>query len=270
MSISVFRYYALPTDDLISYTSPVMAGSDEDEDYPSSNWLHVRPSRPAKLTTTTGSWLFDFLAPQSLAAIAILAHNFTVGTVLVEWWTSLFGSPADGSTSISIPAATDDGFTTNAFLKLPVPVTARYVRIAIDETNTDPLSLGRPVFLSALRDLENDVRWSVAVEGDHRIIENVTDGDDEEIADIFAPRRSFNGEFALKDDKASELLTLHRSARNRARPFFLAPNPDSTDPEFAAGLFRFTDTKWSRTLEGPDHNIFPFRVQELARGLDWP
>lgn len=270
MSISVFRYYGLPTDDLIAYTSPVMTASDEDPDYPASNWLHVRPSRPGKLTTTDGWWLFDFLAPQTLAAIALIFHNFTVGEVLVEWWTSAVGSPADGSTTIDIPAATEDGFTTNAFLVLPAPVTARYVRISIDETNAYPLELGRPVFLSTLRDLENDVRWGVVPEGDHRIIENVTDGDDEEIADIFAPRRSWNGEFALTDVKTGELLTLHRSARNRVRPWLLVPDPDSSAPEFSAALVRFIKTTWTRTLEGPDQNILPFGVQELARGLDWP
>src|ERR1043166_8199352 len=78
--------YALPSDDLAgSATVTVLGGSpsDEDPEYPASNLVgptnsgHLNlPSRPAKLTTTSGTWELTFGSPITFSAAALIYHNF--------------------------------------------------------------------------------------------------------------------------------------------------------------------------------------------------
>jgi hypothetical protein len=52
----------------------------------------------------------------------------------------------------------------------------------------------------------------------------------------------------------------------RVRPWVLIPDVDVNE----AWIVRFEDNRWSRTRETLNHNIFPFRVKELSRGIPWP
>lgn len=275
----MFGRYCLPSDDLIDSVRPtitVEGGSPslEDPAYPVTNWNEVRPSKPSKLLVTTGSWVFDFGTAVNVAVFALIYHNFEQGLLVRLQWNSSnsWGSPA-GSQTIDVPAATEDGWTLSPWIEVTGSPTYRYWRLIVSGSpdNSTPLSLGRPYFGGALRDLTNDVRWGVEEDEDFINIEHQTDLGVETIYNIGGKRRRFSGEFALRNEApyphAQELISLHRSAQGRYKPWLLIP--DATDPT-DAWLVRFEENRWSRTRELPNQNIFPYRVQELSRGLPWP
>jgi hypothetical protein len=275
--------YALPTDDLVWMEEPTITASAEDSDYPLTNWAGVpRPSKPSKLTTTTGWWEFDFGSAVSVAWFAALLHNFDEGVSVVLAWnsSSSWGSPA-GSHSFTVPewredgAPGDFGVSVSPWDEIPGAPSYRYWRLEVGLTgpaNSEALSLGRPAFLGALRDLgdpldiEQDVRWGVVEEETQIIIDDQTEGGTDCIAEVFPPRRSFNGELALQDETAAALLALYRSAHRRVYPWYLIPDANVNE----ALPVRFIESRWGRTRETINHNIFAFRVQELARGIPWP
>ncbi len=272
-----FARYGLPTDDLLARLSPtitVTAGSPaaEDPGYPITNWLARRPSKPSRLTTTDGGWIFDFLGAANVAAFALINHNFDAGqNVLLEWSTDNF-STVTGSQSITIPTWTEDGWSVNAWIEVTGSPTFRYWRLTITGSpgNTQPLSLGRPVFLGALRDVGNDVRFGVVQSEDHKIVEMDTELEVETIYALGGKRRSLDGELALRNlspnEDAQNFISLVRAASGRTLPWILIPDIDVND----AWMVRFVESGWAETQEMINHNIFPFRVRELSRGYPYP
>lgn len=259
-------YYALPADDALATYLPVMTASAGDTAYSTDNWHQVIPSKPAKLTTTSGNWVFDFLSAKTIVAFGIVYHNFVGVTVTLQWNSSdSWGTPA-GQQVLSLSAATEDGWTVNDWAFLTDVPNYRYFRLLITGTNANPLALGRPVFLTNLRDLGNDVRWGVEETEDHGVVEMATELGVETIYDLGGKRRAFSGELALMDSTASSFITLVRSALGRQKPFYIVPQQAVSD----LWCVRVEESKWSRTREMIEHNIFPFRVRELSRGLPWP
>jgi hypothetical protein len=271
----MFGRYALPSDDLLAAYTPTITtiGSPAAEDpaFPITNWLEVKPAKPSKLLSDSGGWDVDFGSAANVAVVALLYHNFDPGlSVLLEWDSDPAFSPAVGSQAITIPEWTEDEWTVSPWIEVTGSPTYRYWRLSISGSNSQALSLGRPYFGGALRDLTNDVRWGEVEDEDFKNIEHQTDLDVETIYPIGGKRRRFNGEFALRNEApyehAQELISLHRSSKGRFKPWLLIPDVDVND----AWIVRFEENRWSRTRETINHNIFPFRVQELARGLPWP
>lgn len=269
----MFGRYALPSDDLGA--DATVTASAEDTEYPAENLVaptntgHLNlPSRPAKLTTTSGSWVLDCGSAISPTAIALIYHNLIAGlAVAIQGNASdSWGAPSF-SQAITIPAWREDDWPVSPFALLAgsPPPSYRYWRLVITGTNDNPVQVGR-LMLVNLRQMANDVRWGVVEEEEQGLIEHATEAGVETIYELFGPRRSFAGEFALTDTTSAELLTLFRSARSRILPWLLIPDDDVND----AWLVRFQENRWSRTRETINHNIFPFRVQELSRGLRFP
>ncbi len=273
---AAFGLYALPSDDLAGTALTVItspegspAGSDEDPEYPGTNLIapsltgHLNlPSRPAKLLTYgPGFWELVLPTAQSISAIHLVYPNFDAGLdVTLE---------PDGGTPIPliIPSRWENGWWPSPWLSFPAQTSDRW-RLSINATNSLPLQVGRMLLYGSggFRDLQNDVRWGVEEIEEQGQIEHQTEAKVETLYELFGPRRAFNGEFALENATADALITLYRSARNRILPWSLIPDESQNDAWFV----RFLEPRWSRTREMVNHNIFPFRVQELSRGLPWP
>lgn len=268
---NVFERYALPSDDLAGTAITVTVGgspSEEDPEYPASNLIaptntgHLNlPSRPAKLLDYSGFWELTFPAPISVQALHLVYPNFDADLdVTLE---------PDGGTPIplDIPSRWENGWWPSPFQEF-APQTSDIWRLSINASNSILPQVGRLLLYGSggFRDLTNDVRWGVEETEEQGQIEQVTEAGVETLFELFGPRRSFVGELALKDATAENLLTLYRSARNRILPWTLIPDLSINDAWFV----RFTDPNWSRTREMIEHNIFPFRVTELSRGLPWP
>lgn len=276
---AAFGKYGLPLDDLLARLSPTITTSGspgvEDPAYPITNWQVVKPAKPAKFLTAFEVQIdFDFLGPANVAAFALIYHNIAAGTnVTLEWDSDPAFSPAVGSQSITIPEWHENGDSVSPWAEIPNSPTYQYWRLTIgggSPANSQAFSIGRPVFLGALRDLENDVRWGVVEEGGYQNIVHPTLLQVETVYEIGGERRSFQGEFALRNDEpyphAQQLISLFRSAHMNSKPWILIPDVLVNE----AWIVRFVDSAWSRTRETLNHNIFPFRVMELSRGLPWP
>lgn len=265
--------YSLPSDDLLAALSPTITASAEDPAYPTTNWAFRKPARPSKLLTADGWWVFDFGSAANVAAFALIYHNFDPDlTVMLQWNSSdSWGSPA-GEQEIIIPAVTEDGYTVSPWIEVEGSPTYQFWRILVTGTNAQALKLGRPYFSGALRDLgdtesiEQDVRWGVVEEEQFNLIEHATEADVEDIYEIGGKRRPLSGELALSNAIAATFIGLARSARTRVFPWLLIPDIAVND----AWVVRFDENKWQRTRETINQNVFPFRVRELSRGLDWP
>lgn len=266
--------YCLPSDDLIDRLLPTITASDEDPAYPVTNWSVIEPAKPSKLTTPTGWWEFDFGVAVNAAIFAPIYHNFDPGLpVILKWNSSSSWTNPAGVADITVPEWTEDGWSVSPFEALVSTPTYRYYRLEValgSPGNSYPLSLGRPFLGGAIRHTTSDVRWGVVEDNEQRVIDGRTEGDVDKVTEIWGPRRSFQGEFRLDDTDAARLLTLHRTARNRVKPWLLIPDVDVNE----AWIVRFLENKSSRTRETLGSNGmssgFPFRVQELSRGIVWP
>lgn len=266
---AAFGLYALPSDDLAAgATSVISPGSPalEDPDYPADNLIaptntgHLNlPSRPAKLLDVSGSWELTFGAPITVGAMALIYHNLDEALdVTLE--------PSGGTPiAITIPPWTEDGWSVSPFQQF-AQQTASVWTLSINGANSRNVEVGRLLLFASLRDMENDVRWGVEEVEEHGLIEQPTELGIETIYDIGGKRRSFSGELALMNTESGELITLYRTAHGRVLPWLLIPDEDIND----AWLVRFDEPRWSRTRAQIEHNLFPFRVKELSRGLPWP
>jgi hypothetical protein len=254
-----FGRYALPQDELAQNAISITASA-EDAEYEALNAITRIGRRPAKLTTTSGYWDILFNVPQTIGAYHLIYPNFDDNLdVTLE---------PNGGTPIEVPifAPFANGWTKSPWGEFE-PQTSDLWRLSINGTNSQPISVLQILLYESLRDLENDVRWGVVEDEEQGDILQESDGGAANIAEVWGPRRSFAGEFALKDDKAAELIVLHRSAHQRIKPWTLIPDASDVSDGW---WVRFEETRWSRMHEGPNHHIFPFRVKEVARGLPWP
>lgn len=274
---AAFGLYALPSDDLAGTATTVEvstagspAESDEDPEYPGTNLIaptntgHLNlPSRPAKLLSNgPGYWELVFPDAITVSAFHLVYHNFDSGldVTLVP----------DGGTpiAITIPPRWANGWWPSPAGTFEAQTSDRW-RLSINEANSLPPQVGRLLLYGSggFSNLQNDVRWGVEEIEEQGQIEHTTEAGVETLYELFGPRRSFIGELALTNDQANELIELYRDARNRILPWSLIPDEDNMGD---AWFVRFMDPRWSRTREMIEQNIFPFRVQELSRGLPWP
>ena len=70
-----FAVYCRPTDIVTAHAT--ITASAADSEYPAALLGDSDPAHPAKLTTTSGWWLFDFGSAQSLDLVALIQHNRT-------------------------------------------------------------------------------------------------------------------------------------------------------------------------------------------------
>jgi hypothetical protein len=124
------------------------------------------------------------------------------------------------------------------------------------------------MLLAAIREIENDVRWGVVETEHYQFISHRTQFLVETVYDMGGKERAINGEVALTNDVAGDFISIFQRAKNRIQPWLLIPDADADDPD--AWLVRAEDPFWSRTRETINHNIFPFRVREVSRGLPFP
>lgn len=107
--------YQYPSDNVaLNFASLGVNAGSEDLDYPAAYLANGRPGLPAKLTTTTGAWVFDFGAAQRVDLAALGPHNLTAA-VLQGNATNDWGSPTFEA-AFTIDAASADGHSRNAWL----------------------------------------------------------------------------------------------------------------------------------------------------------
>ena len=268
--------FAVPTGDVCYRATPtvtVVSGT-EDPAYPAANLVDPNPAKPAKLLTDFGAWMLDFGSPVAANAVAPIYHQLDedlpvrfAGNATPSW-----GSPSF-EIDITIPAKTADNWWVSPWAEFDAEQTFRYWLLDFGSgspANSLPISVGRLMLISTLytafSDHDNDVRWGGSESEEHGIIVLPTELGVETIYELGGKRRLFEEELALGNTSAAEFIALSRNARGRAGAWLLIPDASVNE----AWIVRFEDPGWHRTREIIDHNIFPFRVRELSRGLPWP
>ena len=266
----MFGKYALPSDDADG--NGTATGSAEDTGYPASNLIaptatgHLNlPSRPAKLTTTTGWFEVVLPAPVTIVAVALIYPNLDSGLTGV----TLDVGGAVPSVSIPIPIPDkpneDDDWTLSPWLEFD-PVTDDTFRLSFATANSQPIQVGRLLLLTTLRELETDVRYGITDDESRIELSDPTELGVETMYDLYNVQRSASGEFLFRPEETEALLELRRAARNRVLPWLLIPDVTVNDAWFV----RFEDPRYQRTRPTIGVAGHPFNVREVSRGLPWP
>lgn len=266
----MFARYALPSDDLAGTASSV-TGSAEDSGYPAEYLVaddttgHLNlPSRPAKLTTTTGYFDLAFSSPITVRAAAVIYPRVTSGLSGV----TLIGGGGAFTQPITIPTSpqTGDDWMLSPWVEFASAQTYNAWRLNFANASSDPIQVGRLLLLGQLRELETDLRYGLEEQEERSTIEHATEFGVETIFDMYGVRRRCSGEMGLRDDETADLRALWRNARNRVQPWLLIPDADVNDAWFV----RFENNAFSRTLETVGFHTLPFSVREVSRGMPWP
>jgi hypothetical protein len=266
-------WYALPADDLAP-TATLVTASAEDPGYPADLLIDPNPAHPAKLTTTSGSWVLQFPAPIAPVAAVLVYPQLDAGlAVTLEGnGSDSWGAPAF-TQAFAIPGPHEDGATISPILDITGTPTAAYWRLRISGTNSVPVAVGRLMLLGALRTFEDgtSARWGLVEEEDYGIVEMVTELGVETIYALGNTRRELQGEMLLRQQGATQFLELRRATRGRVEPWLLVPFEGEND----AYLVRWSERASVRQLTVPDLTsgyvqLVQLRVKEVSRGLPWP
>jgi len=258
----MFGKYALPSDILWPTT---FTASPEASAYGAIQAVTLTSVRPSKLDATSGTWVATYSSPVELGALVLPYANFDEGLDVTF--------TPDGGTPIVIdcpgPLITrDDGFQPwpRGIVQEFDPQTSDEWTLSVNEANSFNPQIFKFLPFASLRQAVNDVSWGVVEEEEQGDIWHETAGGAVSAVEVWGPRRSFMGQFTLRDADVPEIVTLHRSVRQRILPWVLIPDADVNDAWFV----RFIDPIRSQTRETINHHIATFRVKELSRGLPWP
>lgn len=260
--------YQHPLDNVASTATITVQSGTEDTDYPVAYLTDNRITRPAKLTTTTGAFQFEFLGSQRLDLFALGPHNLTGGlSVKLQGHTSAtWGSPAF-SADVVIPTVREDGVRPMPFLDLTTATGYsaggfRYWRLVVVGTNAAPIAIGEVWMSAAKRTFTEAYRWSYEVDEERFIEEHVTEYGMVIVYDLQIRKRRFRASFPASDATVAEITAWHRAMKGRVYGSLFIPN-DSTNDAWWVVLPK----DWTRASVAPNFHDIQIDIEELAQGL---
>lgn len=210
----------------------------EDTDYPATNLSDEIHAKPAKLTTTTGGWIWSLdagVTRQRVDLVALGVHNIDAGaTVAVQGNdTASWGSPTL-NTTLTIAAADADGRVCHAWKDL-TGVTGYttagfyYWRIAVTASNTSTVAVGE-VWLGALkRTFDRNYRWRFDTTDRRRTVQHVTQYGARTVYDLLVRERQFRATLRASDTGLAAVRAWHRSCRGSVKPSVFIPDASVND-----------------------------------------
>jgi len=261
---AVYQHYS----DNVTPNASIVATT-EDSAYPAENIANLNPAKPAKLTGTTGNWVFDFTSAQRVDLVAIIHHNLTAGLeVRIQGNATDSWSSPTFNQQITIPAYKEDGYPTNPWLDLRAlsgysASGFRFWRLVVVGTNGAAVAIGEFVMGSLFRSLDPNIDWGVKVREDRRVVEHTTDYGVSNIYELGVTVRGFQGSLDSPDTQADALDAWWRDTRGRVRPFLLVPDGTVNDAWFV----RWASTQKEITRQFIDRNTIPVEFAEVGRGL---
>lgn len=269
MAVSVANLAYLRNSDLVVPTWALASGTAR-TGYGLDKLNDGRPSRRLWLNETSFRLVGDFGSAQRIDALLLVHHNLADGkTILVEG-NSTNSWPGTTMGTITVAAAGEDGWTTNAGLDLvrAVPVAAnrtwRYWSLSnLTNANTVAVKIGELLMGTPLRYLTHNVSWGAGRPEEHAASVLTTKTGVEAVYDMAARRREFQAEIDGNDTGLAEWRSLRRSSRGKVRPFVVFPNGSDTEE----GLFvRFLEQRAEAQEVELDRNAFRFDLVEVGRG----
>jgi hypothetical protein len=229
MSTTVLLQY--PDDNVAPSAATIGVNSGtEDSDYPAAYLADGRPGRPAKLTTTSGSWVFAFAAAQRIDLIALGAHNLTAAT-LEGNSTNAWSAPAF-SAALTIPARTADGHSVNAWRDLTAVSGYAvggfaYWRLVV--SGSAPCAVGEVWLGSQVRVAEHNYRWGFTRAETHPSLMHLTEALVPHAYAIGSRQRRLQVEFQASESGATQLIEWARALRGSALGGLCIPDSTTND-----------------------------------------
>lgn len=265
--MSVNAIYQLYTDNVAGAVTPV--ATTEDTAYPATNLVDLNPAKPAKLTGTTGNWVWDFGSARRVDLVALIHHNLTAGLeVRIQAnATDSWGAPTFNQ-QITIPTYREDGYPVNPWLDLTTLSAYsasgfRFWRLVVVGTNGAVIAIGEVWMGSSIRRLSPNIDWGASFSEERKLVEHRTDYGVSSIYDLGVTVRRLKGNLDTTDAQRELVRAWWRSTRGRVRAHLLIPNGDVND----AWLVRFGATQQDVTEANIDRNTFPLDFEEVGRGL---
>lgn len=258
------------TDNVAPNATVAVNSGTEDSAYPAANIKDLNPAKPAQLTTTTGSWTFNFSSPQQVDLLAIVMHNLTAGlnVRLQANTTSSWGAPPL-SLAITIPTYREDEFPYNPWLDvasiIPVAASRTYAwwRLVVVGTNGAPVKIGEVWLGATKRNLIRNIKWGSTRSEERPGVVHMTDHLVRPKYDFGVLRRSVVVEIENTDLSLEDVLAWGRSCRWAMRPTLIVPNPDVNDAWMVN--FKTTEQSFQRTLK--NYNMIELALEETSRGI---
>lgn len=277
-------YYVRDDEDVAQSATTVVASAAA-PGYPAEHLVHPNPAQPAKLTTTTGSWVLQFLAKKAPVGAALIYQYLDEGLSGVTIQgndTDSWGSPAFEA-EFEIPPKRRDGpsyqrWTRNAlvlFDELPDPAGYLYWRLVIEGTNSQPITIGRLWLLQDLHHVDLMHANGDIPEGDETPskIVDFTELQVRLVTVIGGPQRSFVGTLIATDldagtapiVEASEFRALAESTNGTEALVLVIPQ--FVDNEPWCGYF---ESEPSKLHAQGGYQIWTIPFREASRGVPWP
>lgn len=255
-----------PTDNIAAAATLSVDTGTEDAAYPATNLVDLNPAKPAKLTTTTGSFVFAFPAPVNVDLVALIHHNLDEGLeVRIQGnAANVWGAPTLDEL-IVIPPYRSDGFPINPFTDLTgiVGRTFEFWRLEIVGVNSVPVQIGEVWLGATKRQLTVNIRWNYEENDDQPLIEHVTDFRVKTVYSYGVSIRRLVAQVTTTDGGAAQLYDWWRACRGRANPMLIAIDADVNDCMMA----RFNMSYLKSNREFVDYNPIDLDMIEVSRGL---
>lgn len=254
--------------DLNVADNATVTGTTADTDYPATYLVDGNLARPAKLTGTTGDWVFDFGAAQRIDLMAFGPHNLTaaLGGVLFQ------GNASDGwgaptlSTTLTIPSYREDGQSVNVWKDLTgvsgySTTGFRYWRLRVGTANAAAVAVGDVALYSQKTTLRN---FRIGVMDADRIpaVIHSTTYEVDTTYHLGVARRRLSGDIVLTAAELASVQTWYRGGKGSTQWHTVVLDSAVNDARFA----RFdADLGFSRMGNG--HFGVSLSMTEVSRGL---
>ena len=261
--------YARDSDIVSTLVTPTVESGVEDTDYPPEGLTDKNPAKPAKLTGTTGAYLWDFLGAQRVDGIFIPHHNLDEAlSVNVQMNATDSWGGASLDEAMTVPAYEVNGFPVGFWLDLVgktgyLEAGYQFLRVEIAGTNTNAIAIGEIILTDVVRDFPFNINWGVRF-GDRSLsVINTTDWGVVAAFDRGTFRRTITGEVVVKDAEFPDFRNLDLDISSQARAFVLVPDGDLNEVLYVRSVLEGHE----RQADFTDNNRIPLRFEEVSRGL---
>lgn len=238
MGNSVIVY---PTENYASSATVTATSGAFNSTYPGTYANNLNPSKPVKMTGTSGTIRFTFGSSTTLAAIALINHNLAGATV------QLSNGAGMATQTVTIPSNTSDGQCINPFKDFSSASNRASTTwdLAISGA-TSPIAIGEVVLANQLRDLL--WRWELEADREYLVITHETFGGSSLKYNKRIRRR---GARSSGPRINSVVHTLHQGAQGSVNPFLFILDNSINDAMFVQLTDKLEWTHYSRNhVEG--------------------
>lgn len=263
--------FTRPSENLARTATVTVNTGVEDAAYPKANIADHHPEKPAKLTGTTGSFVYNLGSAKRADLTCVGHHNLAAGVDLrlQANATDTWGAPTV-DLGFTIPARYADNFTVNVWLNLATLLpsvgsrTFQFWRLLVNSANSAPVAIGEWLLYSQRRDLGvRNIKWGSERTMRRPATRHETDLLVRHTYDFGTTVRAVEVEIDPTDATLVDVQEWFRDAKGIADPFVIIPHKDETD----AWIVTFDDPDQPYKRVKRNYNTATLRFQEMSRGL---